>query len=67
MPPRGGQPAYETRPHVGLRTINGITEDVTITTGASVSALSADEDGKKDNIFLTIEALKSNEDKGTEA
>ena len=59
--------AYETRPHVGLRTINGITEDVTITTGASVSALSADEDGKKDNIFLTIEALKSNEDKGTEA
>lgn len=59
--------AYKTHPHVGLRTINGITESVTITTGASVSALSADEDGKKDNIYLTIEALKSNEDKGTEA
>lgn len=58
-------PDYKPHTAVGLRSINGITDDVNIEGLGTVSVLSANEDGKGNNIFLTIEATTSN-DKQTE-
>ena len=58
-------PNYKPHQAVGLRSINGITGDVNIEGIGIVSVLSANEDNKGNNIFLTIEATASN-DKITE-